>query len=79
MSISMNETPRPGLQTGAQERFQSTEAPLQGFVLWPPEVAATYRRKGYRKGRTLGQELDKQSAHGRIALGLARQQVSLLI
>ena len=32
--------------------------PLEGFVPYPPELAQEYRRKGYWKGRTLGEHLD---------------------
>ena len=31
---------------------------LEGFVPYPPEIAEEYRRKGYWKGRTLGEHLD---------------------
>ena len=46
------------MSEATQEHFPSTEEPPQGFGPWPPEFAATYRRKGYWKGKTLGQELD---------------------
>ena len=31
---------------------------LEGFVPYPPEIAEEYRRKGYWKGRTLGEHFD---------------------
>jgi len=61
-----------------QDRSPSTEATLPGFVPWPPEFAETYRRKGYWKGRTLGQELDDwaQRYGERIAVVSGEERVS---
>jgi 2,3-dihydroxybenzoate-AMP ligase len=33
--------------------------PMQGFVPYPPELAAEYRRTGYWEGLTLGEHLDR--------------------
>lgn len=51
---------------------------LEGFVPFPPDVAQEYRRRGYWKGRTLGEHLDDWVARyaERIAIVAGDERIS---
>lgn len=51
---------------------------LEGFVPYPPDLAQEYRRRGYWKGRTLGEHLDAWVARyaERIAVVAGNERIS---
>ena len=55
-----------------------TTETLEGFVPYPAEVAEDYRRKGYWKGRTLGEHFDDWVARGgeRVAVVAGDERIS---
>ncbi len=74
----MSETATSELQPHSERRSANTAAPLEGFVPWPPEFAEAYRRKGYWKGKTLGESLDDWAARygERVAVVSGEERVS---
>ena len=52
--------------------------PLEGFVPYPAEVAQEYRRRGYWKGKTLGEHLEDWVARfgARIAIVAGEERIS---
>ena len=55
-----------------------TTKTLEGFVPYPAQVAEDYRRKGYWKGRTLGEHFDDWVARGgeRVAVVAGDERIS---
>jgi len=55
-----------------------TAETLEGFVPYPAEVAEDYRRKGYWKGKTLGEHFDDWVARGgeRVAVVAGDERIS---
>ena len=51
---------------------------LEGFVPYPPDLAQEYRRRGYWKGRTLGEHLDAWVASypERVAVVAGEERIS---